>query len=690
MIDAITFEVVRNKLSQITEEMAYTLKSISGSPVVTEVGDFGTGLFTPEGDLVTMPAHVIGHTTSMQIAVKSILSECGTDPGIEPDDMFLVNDPYRGALHQSDVVILAPLHWEGDILAWVGCLAHQIDIGAINPGGFNPGVLSLYQEGLRIPGIKIVEKGKVRSDIWRTIMNMVRIPEVALDLKGQIAANNVAKERLKPLIKRYGVETFKEVLNNVMDFSAAKFEERIQELPDGQYDAKDWFDNDGLTNDIFEVKLTLTKKGKKLIFDFSGTSPAAPGSINCCLGGTYGGVATSLFTALAWDIPWNAGLFRPLEIIVPEGSLLNPNPPSPVGRASVTGMWIVRNIVTKAISSLLGDHPDYSSRAMGVWEGNVILPVFSGLNRDGHPFGLLLMDMVGGGCGAVASHDGMNSAGDSNSPSLRIPNVETHEAAFPLLYLFRRQAVDSGGPGKYRGGLGLEEILIPYDVDEVSLTIAGHGSRCPNSSGVFGGLPGACPEAVIIRNCNIAKAIQRGSLPKELSELDGEFIMSPNVPLAQISKHDAIYFKFPGGGGYGDELERDSDLVMFDVKHEMVSTAAAEKIYGVCLNDDGAVDQEKTQKLRQDMRVNRCKGNNKLNNLQMDANAVIKGHFSYQSGGLYCLCGYPADDFPASLVVNDLPGEIANIPSEGQREFGFREYICPGCGARVNGEVFRI
>jgi len=195
-LDPITFEVIRHRLWQITNEMGAALIHVSGSPVVTQVNDIMTGIFLPGGEPVSFGPYVVLHFGCNPFAIGAIIDQCGADPGINPDDMFIVNDPWYGAAHQNDVVIAAPLHQQEKLVGWTACMAHQLDVGAMTPGGFTAGAREVYQEGIRFPPVKLVEGGKLRKDIFNIFLNNVRVREVALDLKGQIAANNVAKKRI--------------------------------------------------------------------------------------------------------------------------------------------------------------------------------------------------------------------------------------------------------------------------------------------------------------------------------------------------------------------------------------------------------------------------------------------------------------------------------------------------------------
>ena len=294
-MDPITFEVIRHKLQSITEEQAITLKSISGSPVVTDATDFNNGLYLGDGSIVTMGPQVIFHTGTMSTVIRNIIASFSRNPGIREGDMFILNDPYRGAIHQPDVSIVAPIFADGRRVAWAGSCAHQLDTGGMNFGSWAYAATDVQQEAMLLPGVKIVENGEIREDIWQMIMSMSRLPEViGLDFKGMIAANNVAIGRLHSLFVRYGVATVEDVMNLEITASERQMRDRLRSLPDGVYRARDYIDHDGLENRLYRVCLTVEKRGDELVFDMEGTSPQAPGFINCTWSGMKGALLTGL------------------------------------------------------------------------------------------------------------------------------------------------------------------------------------------------------------------------------------------------------------------------------------------------------------------------------------------------------------------------------------------------------------
>jgi len=305
-VDPITFEVIRHKLQAITEEQAITLKSISGSPVVTDATDFNNGLYLADGSIVTMGPQVIFHTGTMSTVIRSIIANFEANPGIREGDMFVLNDPYRGAIHQPDVSIVAPIFANGRRIAWAGSCAHQLDVGGMSFGSWAYSATDVQQEAMLLPGVKLVENGEVRQDIWQMIMGMTRLPDViGLDFKGMIAANNVAIHRLHELFNRYGIEIVEAVMNAELDASEHRIRERLRMISDGIYRARDYIDHDGLENRLYRVCLAVRKTGDSLIFDLDGTSTQAPGFINCTWSGMKGALLTGLLPILAPDIRWS-------------------------------------------------------------------------------------------------------------------------------------------------------------------------------------------------------------------------------------------------------------------------------------------------------------------------------------------------------------------------------------------------
>ena len=605
-IDPTTFEVVRHRTWQITDEAGIALKHVSVSPVVTEVNDFSTGIFLPDGSPVQMGAFIQAHFGSAPAMVRSIIADCSKDPGINEGDMFITNDPWKGALHTADVAVIAPLHWKGHLVGFTQATAHQLDIGMIVAGGFAV-TQEIYQEGVRMPPTKIVVNGEIRNDVIKMIANMIRHPQVVLDFKGLIAANNVARIRIYELFERYGASTVLAIWEDMIARSRAMFKARLREFPDGTFSHVDRIEFDGLQKGNYEFRLQMVKKGGDLTFDFTGTSPQAEHSINCTMSGTIAGIAGGLQPSLCPDIPWNEGILGSFKVIAPPGTLCNAVVPAPVCRSSVTAAWIVRNCTQACVGKMMATSLRYAKEAMAVWTGNQNILEISGINQYGDRFAHVFLDTMAGGGGASASHDGIDCAGDAYVVTLVIANVESHEATNPVLFLYRRRLADSGGAGKFRGGLSVEDAITPYGVDRIQATSLSNGFEVPNAAGLFGGYPGCQSASALKRKTNLAEMIADGILPRSMSELQGtEEELEICTPFFTLEKGDVFSWYWSGGGGYGDPLDRDPSLVKTDFAGGAVTREEARSLYGVVFTKDPAdVDSKRTQDLRAAIRKSR-------------------------------------------------------------------------------------
>ncbi|VEW14118.1 Acetone carboxylase alpha subunit [Brevibacterium casei] len=604
-VDPITFEVVRNRLTAITEEQAITLKAVSGSPVVTDATDFNVGTYLPGGEIVTMGPQVLFHSGSMASVVRSIVAEAAENPGIADGDMFILNNPYRGALHQQDVSIVAPVFDHGEHVAWVGCCAHQIDMGGRNFGSWGIGARSVQEEAVLMSGVKLVEGGEIREDIWDMILGMTRMPlAVGLDLKAMIAANTVASRRLGALFDRYGLDVVRSVMRLEIDHAEEQLRSRLRSLPDGTFRGVDYLEHDGLENTLYEVRVEVRKTGDRLVVDFSGTSPQAPGFINCTWSGMLAGVFTALLPTLATTLRWNEGLLRVIEIEAPDGLVCNATFPAPVSAATISTMWVVMNAAVQALSRLAATSPEFLPDAVAVTKGSMTAFVINGTNRDGSPYGNFLLDSTAGGGGAYFDHDGLNGSGDFCVPRPAITNIEAHEAAGPILFLYRSILPDTGGAGRFRGGATTGLAITPHDAESLQGMIVGHGVEVPNSVGLFGGLEGSCNVNMKL-HADGKSPVGRISGADDLAAWQGRTEdLGPKPGFFPIAAGDVIAYSFQGGGGLGDPLDREPTSVSADVTAGYVSAQAASDLYGVVIVD-GVVDETATQARRETIRLAR-------------------------------------------------------------------------------------
>ncbi len=597
MIDPITFSIIRHRLYRVVDEAVITLKNVSGSAITNEGHDLMVSLYRADGSLLMGGVGFLHHLTSAAEACKAIIRRF--EGRINEGDVYLLNDPYTAALHTSDVYLVTPIHYRGKLVAWSACFVHVYDIGATNPGGFCPDAQSIYTEGFSSPGMRLVERGEINRDLMDTFLNMVRSPEmVALDLNSMIACNNVARERMIALLDKYGHETVDEACRTLIEQSETQLRARLRELPNGQWQARQYLN---AKDEIAKVTLTMTKRDDTLTFDFSGSSPQSQYAINCTKWASLGGLFAPLFPLLCYDITWNEGVIKPIRMIAPEGTIVNCTRPAPVSVATVGAIQSVNNAACTAIGKMLCASEKYSKEATAVWHANHFAVFLFGRNQHGRDAIGILTETFAGAGGARTFADGIDVGGEIPNPISRMANVETTEYMFPIRYLFRRRLKDSGGPGRYRGGVGMELSFVPHDAPDGGLhyVVSGKGSEFPMSDGLAGGYPGA-PNAYIWVQNNEAPASQRklAQFASRIEDMPGAK-QPVDWGVFPLMGEDALYVRWNGGGGFGDPLSRPVENVQEDVAGGLVSTAFARDVYGVVLDQAGReVDTPATEQRR--------------------------------------------------------------------------------------------
>jgi N-methylhydantoinase B len=695
-IDPITFEVIRHKLEAITEEQAITLKNVSGSPVVTEATDFNVGIYLADGSIVNMGPQVIFHAGTMSTVIYSIIENFSDNPGINEGDMFILNDPYRGAIHQPDVSIVMPIFHRGKRIAWTGSCAHELDTGGMTLGSWAFGATDVQQEAMLLPGVKIVEGGVLREDIWQMIMGMTRLPHVVgLDFKAMIAANNVASRRFNELMQRYGVDTVDQVMRIEIDSSEQRLRERLKRIPDGTYRARDFLDHDGHANRLYQVEVAAHKRGDELILDMEGSSPQAPGFINCTRSGLRGALFTGLLPILAPDIRWNEGVLKPVTIKVPEANICNARWPTPVSGATISTAWVVQNVAVAALSRMVAGVADLVTEGQAVTKGQMSVLTLGGRDRDGGPFGTLLMDSMAGGGGAYIDHDGLDGSGDYSIPRPQIANVEANEASGPFLYLFRSFVPDTEGAGAMRGGITTALAVTPHDVDELHTMVVGHGVQVPNSVGQFGGMPGACAFHLLRKsNGAIGDLIDANTHMHDLFDAGGS-VQRLESKLGHFGLHrgDVFAYSFQGGGGYGDPIRRDPARVIRDVKNGLVTAQRAKEIYGVVLHDDGSVDEQATTARRRAIRAERLGGQAPKAEPPAAAGLAEVCPAIDANKHFRCLCGadlgLATQDWKPHTDMRRIAPDACGPYLTLHDELELRQFVCRECGTLLEIEVAR-
>ncbi len=705
-IDPITFEVLRHRLWAINDEAGATIKRISGSPVATEAYDFNTGILTAQGDMLIIGIYITTHASVQDIIVKNILQDYADNPGIGEDDMFITNDPYYGALHQADVTCVAPIHWKGELVAWCGCTIHQIDVGGPVPGSFAVGAHSIYEEPPPIPPLKIVESGVLRRDLEREYLRRSRTPAlVALDLRAQVAANNVAKARFRELVDAYGLGVVQAIMTRMVDYAEARFRSRLRELPDGTWRHVSFVEHDGLEDKVYPCRLTAVKSGETLTLDFTESALQAPALINGCYSGLRGGVMSSLLPMLCYDMPWSpAGLWKAIELRTRKGTMVDAEWPAGVSMAPISACWAARVAVNVCLGKMLAASESLRDHAMASWQGSWPGQNLAGVNQRGEPFGTMILDSMAGGSGARTWKDGVDSGGILSSLGSACANVETNEYFYPLLYIYRRQVPDSGGAGKYRGGVSGSYAFIPYGTPgSLMCALFSHGVEQPPSSGIGGGYPGGTAQYGIMRNSNFWPLLQAGQMPQGLEELEGKLEIAPPKVVTHIGLSDAFRCVYPGGGGYGDPLDREAELAVLDLQRGLVTPEAAGTIYGVITGDNGQLDPQGTEQRRAEIRSARQA--NATGSRQPAVTGPVKNgrpmgeSLELVQAGVWayvrcCRCRTvvsPAgENYKAHVPVGEYPlsrGGPQIAPNNDDGRFVLREFYCPGCWTLLDVET---
>jgi N-methylhydantoinase B len=590
-VDPITFEVISHKLHQIAKETAITLERVGGTVNTTQQRDYMAALYRADGEILAGGSTMGQHIACAGFAVKQILRRFEDD--IYPDDLFLLNDPYLAAIHQSDVYMIGPIHFDGRLVAWSATFVHVMDIGALSPGGDSPGATEIFHEGIRFPGIKLADRGKLRKDVFDSFTNMTRHPVmVGLDLKCEIAANNVAKSRLQSMYSRYGAELLDAVSAEMLQYSETVLRRRIAAMPDGAWSEAGVVESD---REILNIRVTLKKERDGLIFDFDGTDKQATRGVNLARHATFGWCFAAVMPILAYDIPKTHGLLRPLEVLAPEGTLVNVRYPGPVSLNTTSSGHIVRYIARGALMQMLARSEKWSQEVMAVSAGHRNAK-HAGRNQRGK---YSVFNMAHGaldGTGARSYADGVDSGGGNY---MSCPNVEWFELNFPILYLFRRHVMDGGGPGKFRGGTGAETAHILHDAPDGKIQGIAYGASGTENSGqgIAGGRSGAPSKLALWQDTNVEQLIAQDRSPVNLDEIEGKATELPCCDF-EFKKNDVLYMRLAMGGGYGDPLDREPARVAKDLVSGLVSRQAADEVYGVVCRPNGDLDLPATEKRR--------------------------------------------------------------------------------------------
>jgi N-methylhydantoinase B len=575
--DPITLEVLRNKFDVIADEMEIALLKSAYSSIVKEGMDASAALFTAQGETIAQAASIPIHLGSLVPAVQRILREFPVDT-MQAGDVYIMNDPYDGGSHLPDIVIAVPIIYQGHTVAVSTTMTHNQDVGGKTPGSVPTDATEIFQEGLRLPPLKFYEGGVPNRTLHAILQKNVRIPDILMgDLHGQVAAGNVGQQRFIELLQEYSTETVLSAIAELMDRAEAMTRERLSAIPDGSYTFADYLDNDGIDlEQRVTIQATVTIKGSEVYCDFTGSSPQVRGPLNCVPSAAIAGAYYVMRTVTDATIPNNSGCYRPIHLHLPEGTVVNPRPPAAVNARTATIIRIADVLHGALVQALPGKLPAAPS-------GQLLVASFGGIDpRRGTPY--VTSELGAGGVGARPTKDGIDVLEMGPSNCMNIP-AEAIEMSYPLRIRQYSLRPDSGGAGRYRGGLGATKVFEAVHGDVV-VSIRGERYFTP-PWGLYGGQPAAAAQAWVER-------------------ADGRVEEIPSKRVFTLQQGERLYVDTPGGGGYGDALERDPEAVRQDVCDRRVSVRMAHELYGVVLEEPGCtVEQQATQRLRAALRQQR-------------------------------------------------------------------------------------
>ena len=550
-IDIISLEITWNSLKSIADESYITLMKSAFSTNIKERHDHSTAITNSKGKLIAQAENALpAHLASMGGLIQHVIDEYGDN--IFEGDIFIANDPHvAGGTHLPDINMAMPIFSKNQLMGFVANIVHHADVGGAAVGSMSGGLNEIYKEGLRIPLVRLYNKGKIVNDIFRLLLlNMRLSDERKGDLNAQISACRLGVKRVKELISKHDEVYLNNIFEEILKRSKIRMQAAISKIPDGDYSFTDYMDDDGLNTKNIKISVTIKKKGKKILFDFSDTDEQVEGNFNLTFNATQSSVCYSLKALLDPDLPNNSGIFDAIEIKIPKGSLLNCLSPASVALRLNTCQRVV-DVVLGAFIDIL------PKKITGAANGANTSAVFAGINpNNGERY--VYLETLGGGMGGRYSKDGKDGVQVHLTNTSNLP-VEAIEMEYPLRVEEYSFVENSGGAGKYRGGLGIRRIIRPI---AHKCEFSGVGERFKHSPwGVFGGKPGK-PGKFFIQHKN-------GKVTK----------LSSKSSSIYTTEKDAIIMETPGAGGYGDPKKRSKENLLKDKVSGKFTNSFIKKYY---------------------------------------------------------------------------------------------------------------
>ena len=553
-IDPITLSVLAGRMEQIADEMDATLFRAAFNPIIAEAHDASHGLYhAVSGDtLVQGKSGLPIFVGVMSFAVKAVIEKAAKDGDLQDGDIYIFNDAHIGGTHLSDMRLVRPYYHAGKLFCYLASVGHWHDVGGAVPGNYNPAATDVFQEAFNLPPVKLARAGKVNQDIIDILMRNTRLPQSAMgDLNGQLGALDLGVKRMDELLDEYGGATITAALEALGHRAEALMRSELTELPDGRWEAEDYLDNDGINDEPLKIKIALEIKNDTMLLDFTGSAPQCAGPVNIALPTA---VATAyvaikhVFPAL----PANAGVMRPIEVVVPEDSLLAAKFPAPTGGYTET----ILRMIDVVFSAFAQAAPE---RVVANAYGTINALSIAGKRKNGQPW--VMFSFYGGGHGGSIETDGLNH-GNAPISTATIPPMEILEAAYPVMFRTWALRPDSAGAGAHRGGLGaIYEIEVLEENGAEAFLFGERGSFAPK--GIAGGGDAAL---------NVFQYEQDDGWhsPPLTSKMRG----------INLKAGQAVRLQTPGGGGYGKADERSHAAIARDVARGLVSDVEADAVYG--------------------------------------------------------------------------------------------------------------
>ena len=719
-LDPVKYEMFLHRLWAIGEEGRSSIQKVTASPIVSQGGECMASFYTAEGVMILACSGHLRFAAATSDAIKTLIEWYGESPGFYDGDQVFFNDPYIAGAHTYDMMIIKPVFYGGVLTHWIASSIHTADTG----GSLRGVATEIYHEGIRIQGLKVVEKGGFREDAFRCLTQQCRDPEyVGQDIRSQIASNNVCARGFLELVEKFGLDFIKAAGEKVIEDTERMARARLKGLPEGTWISKVFgtaWDRKAGGVKPYQVICKMEKIEDELHLDFAGTSDQMNDTSNSTLAGTLAQVAVALTDFLFWDVPWSDGKFRPVKVLVPDGSILNCRFPAACGNAPAVGVT-AKVALSDCIARMLycGGQEDINAPWQGIWYSGGPLAFYGGHNREGLVTAQGLYDGHGAGLGATPLRDGVHCGGNMNIPGGGISDIERIEMQYPFIYFTRNHHVDGGAAGKYAGGTGSFRIYMIYGTQDCSVNYPPYGCL-PEGAGLFGGFPtgiGGLRAVFHTDGSSVMARLHSGEYPTKPERIEedkwGTIAHPKEIQGRVLLPEFCIVADFVGGGGgFGDPLEREPRKVARDVAVGITSWQIASNVYGVVLDDCMVVKEHETALRRKEIRALRLRYGTPHAGvtcaLPTEAQTapgweeVLKFHPSLSlvkrgaaqavrcsnCGHFFCQARDNYKRYALRLTLDLYELSQRRVPSGEPYIGGYYGYYCPGCATLLQVETF--